>query len=66
MIDGGLLDRVDACRQELGQTRRLFVERALLEALGGAPVSLSPLTLAHAARSHQAKRAVQPRPKGGK
>lgn len=33
MIDGALLDRVDAAREPLGQTRRLFVERALEAAL---------------------------------
>lgn len=33
MVDDGLLDRVDARARELGQTRRVFVERALVLAL---------------------------------
>lgn len=34
MIDDGLLARVDARAAELGQTRRVFTERALEAALG--------------------------------
>lgn len=38
MIDGDLLDRVDREAGVLGQTRRVFVERALVAALEGRPL----------------------------
>jgi len=77
-LDETLLDRVDARAAELGQTRRVFTERALEAALSeanGAPTreqsDPAPVPSTEGVRSAASPRAhglgkgpVKPRPKG--
>lgn len=54
-----LLERVDSRAKELGQTRTMFVERALEAALGVGPVGRRP----QPASSSAAKSGVRPIPR---